>query len=218
MPHLIGPDIYSKILSAKDEQTARKAAIFSGIWKFVFAICVGILAIAAVILFPGLENASLALPMVVTHLHPALAGVLLAAFLSVILSSSDSVLLSGSTVLSVDLTRKRSIRDSRIGIVIIAGAALILALYMQNIVATLKLAYTVFTAGLTLPVIFGFYKEKTKVTSQGAFYGLILGGASSLLWLVLSSPVIDAVLLGMIVSLLPLLIFRKKEEKKEKIN
>ena len=210
MPHIVGPDIYSKILSAKDEKTARKAAIFSGFWKFMFAGSVGIMAIAAIILFPGLENPSLALPTVMTTLHPALAGILLAAFLSVMLSSADSVLLSGSTIISVDLTRRRTIQDSRLAIIFIAAAALILALYLQDIINTLKLAYTVFTAGLTLPVIFGFYKEKTKVTSKGAFFSLLFGGGSSLVWLGLNSPYIDAVLIGMIVSLIPLLLFRKK--------
>ncbi len=224
MPHIVGPDIYSKVLSARDEKTARKASIFSGVFKFIFAISIGVIALSALVLVPGLSasESALAVPMAISYLHPVLAGFILAAFVSVMLSSADSVLLSAGTVLSVDLLSSRLwkkkiltkeshyIFSSRIGILLVGVCALLLALVLQDIINTLKLAYTVFTAGLTLPIIFGFFKEKTKVTSTGALMSLILGGGISLIWLYLNSPYIDAVLVGLLVSLIPLLICRKK--------
>ena len=56
MPHIVGPDIYSKLLSAKDEKTAKKGAIFSGIFKLIFAIGIAIIALSALILHPDLSN------------------------------------------------------------------------------------------------------------------------------------------------------------------
>ena len=89
-------------------------------------------------------------------------------------------------------------------------ASLGLALYLGNILKTLQLAYTIFTAGLTIPILFGFFKEKTRVNSQGALYGLILGGGISLIWFYLNNPYnIDAVLIGMIFSILPLIVLRE---------
>ena len=211
LPHIVGPDIYSKLLSAKDERSARLGALWSGVFKFVVALAIVIIAFAAVVLYPNLENPSLAIPTAIVHLPPLIAGIVLAAFVSVMLSSADSVLLSAGTVLSVDIAHRESIMLSRIGIVAIGITALILSLHLGDIIATLKLAYTVFTAGLTLPIIFGFYKEKTRITSQGAFIGLVLGGFVSLSWLALENPFgIDAVLIGLLCSLLPLVAFRHK--------
>ena len=214
MPHIVGPDIYSKILSAKNEKTAKQGAILSGIFKFIFAIAVGIIALSAVVLYPNLENASLAIPTAILSIPPVFAGFVLAAFISVMLSSADSVLLSSGTVISIDITQKKNIIVSRFGILIVGLLALALALYLKDIIDTLKLAYTVFTSGLTFPIIFGFYNDKTHVTSNGAFFSLIFGGGISLIWFFIGSPYIDAVLIGMVFSLVPLLILREKKIKK----
>ena len=211
MPHIVGPDIYSKILSSKDERAAKYGVVLSGVFKLLFAVAIAVIALSAAVLYPNLENASLAIPTVVLHLSPILAGVVLAAFISVMLSSADSVLLSAGTILSVDLVKKQSIILSRVGIIIIGLFALLLSLYLNNIISSLTLAYTVFTAGLTLPIIFGFYKDKTRVTSTGALLSLILGGSISLVWLYLENPfAINAVLVGLVVSFVPLVVFRKK--------
>ena len=212
MPHIVGPDIYSKLLSSKDEKTAKKGAILSGFFKLVFAIAIGVIAISALVLHPGLSNPYLAIPTAVFDLSPILAGIVLAGFLSVMLSSADSCLLSAGTILSVDIVRKKNVNLSRIGILCVGFGALILALYLGDILKTLQLAYTVFTAGLTLPILFGFYKEKTRVTSTGALWSLILGGVISLLWLNFAPHGDYAVLIGLLVSVVPLLVFREAKK------
>ena len=45
----------------------------------------------------------------------------------------------------------------------------------------------VFTDGLPFPIIFGVYKEKTKVRSTGTFLSPILGGSASLIWMHIDS-------------------------------
>jgi len=209
MPHIVGPDIYSKILSAKNEKIAKKGAILSGFFKLSFAIAIGIIAISALILYPGLSNPYLAIPTAVFDLSPFLAGIILAGFLSVMISSADSCLLSAGTILSVDIVRKKNVNISRIGILFVGFGALILALYYSDILKTLQLAYTVFTAGLTLPVLFGFYRKKTRITSKGALWSLIFGGIISILWLIFSPYGDYAVLVGLLVSVIPLLVFRE---------
>lgn len=214
MPHLVGPDIYSKLLTAKNEKTAKKAAILSGIFRILFAISIAIIALSAIILVPGLpsDQAVFAMPRAITQLGPILSGVILAAFISVMLSSADSVLISAATILSIDIIKKRSILISRIGILVIGILALLLALYLNDIIETLKLAYTVFTSGLTLPIIFGFYKTKTHITSKGALISLILGGTTSLIWLSLNNPFqIEAVIIGLIASIIPLITFKERK-------
>ena len=213
MPHIVGPDIYAKILSAKNEQIARKAMVTSGAFRILFAISISLIAISAMALVPNLsiQESVFAMPLAISLLGPFLAGPILAAFVSVMLSSADSVLLSAGTVLSVDITKKQTIQVTQIGIFIFGFLALILALYLQDIIETLKLAYTVFTSGLTFPILFGFFKKKTHVNSKGALISLLLGGSMSLLWFFLNNPfTIDAVIIGMGFSIAPLLIFKDK--------
>ena len=212
MPHIVGPDIYSKILSAKNEKIAKKATLYSGLFRIIFAICIALISLSAIVLIPDIapEKAILAMPMAIKELGPILAGVILAAFVSVMLSSADSVLISSGAVLSIDIANKKSIIISRIGMIFIGLSALVLALYLNDIIKTLQLAYTVFTSGLTFPIIFGFFKEKTKVTPTGALVSLILGGSTSLVWFFMDNPYrIDAIIIGMIFSILPLILLRE---------
>lgn len=219
-PHVVGPDIYSKVLSAKDERQARTGSIYAGVFKLIFAIAIGIIALTATVL-PGIQqsitNPYMALPIAVSTLHPVLAGIILAAFISTMMSSADSCLLSAGTILSVDITKKNTVRTSQIGILLIGVAALLLALYhslLGSILDTLQLAYTVFTAGLTLPVLFGFYKERTKVTTNGALWSLIIGGGGSLIFLQIKPYDTYAVIVGLILSFIPLVVFRNGKQTK----
>jgi SSS family solute:Na+ symporter len=215
MPHIVGPDIYSKVLSAKDEKTAKYGSLLSGFFRIIFAISIALIALAATVLVPGLteKEAVFAMPIAINLLSPWFAGPILAAFVSVMLSSADSVLISAGTILSVDITRKKNIIVSRVGIFLIGFLALGLALYLSDIISTLVLAYTVFTAGLTIPIIFGFYKKKTKVTPIGALWGLILGGITALVCFFSGTILKEyAVLPGMVISIIPLLVYRENKK------
>jgi SSS family solute:Na+ symporter len=52
---------------------------------------------------------------------------------------------------------------------------------LKGVISSLLFAYTIFTCGLVVPIIAGFYKEKLKVTPRGALAALIGGGAIGLL-------------------------------------
>lgn len=106
----VGPGItlatytWTRILAAKDEATTRKGMIGTlavGIpWYFV-PILIGMV---AAVRFPGLADPQQAVPMVITQmLHPVAGALLLTAFLAVLMSSSDSILIYGSTTFTKDL-------------------------------------------------------------------------------------------------------------------
>jgi solute:Na+ symporter, SSS family len=220
LPHVVGPDIYSKILSSKNTYHARIGTILAGLFKILFAFSIGVIALAATVL-PSVQesitNPYQAIPLAISTVHPFIAGILLAAFLATMMSTADSCLLSAGTILSVDIIKNNKVITSQLGILIIGIFALLLAIYyslLGTILDTLQLAYTVFTAGLTVPVLFGFYKEKTKATAKGALLSLILGGGSSVIFLQIE-PISDyAVLIGLLVSVVPLVVFRNGKEKK----
>jgi len=82
---------------------------------------------------------------------------------------------------------------------------------------SLLFAYTIYTAGLILPVIAGFYKDKLKVTPVGALAAIVGGGSVALVsklldirYLDLGSLLIGAFLL-FAVSLIDNKVIRKKK-------
>ena len=214
MPHIVGPDIYSKLLSAKNEKTARNATILTASFKLIFALAIALIALSAAAI-PSIQEQistpALAIPLVISSLPTVFAGVVLAAFLSVMISSADSCLLSAGTIFSVDILKNNSIKTSQIGIILTGICALLLAVYhslLGSILDTLELAYTIFTAGLTLPVIAGLYQKYTKVTKKGALFSIILGGTISIITLQIPLFSTYAVLIGLSASLVPLVVFR----------
>ena len=52
---------------------------------------------------------------------------------------------------------------------------------MKGIISSLFLAYTIFTSGIVIPVIAGFYKDRLKVNSIGALAAIIGGGGTALI-------------------------------------
>ena len=57
--------------------------------------------------------------------------------------------------------------------------ALLLAVSLPSIIKTLLITYTVFTSGLLIPVVAGFYRERLGLTSCGALAALAGGGAAA---------------------------------------
>jgi SSS family solute:Na+ symporter len=62
---------------------------------------------------------------------------------------------------------------------------------LQGVISALLFAYTVYTSGVILPVIAGFYKNKLRVTSLGAMAALIGGGSMGLLSQLLDIKYLD---------------------------
>src|SRR4030043_425404 len=96
----------------------------------------------------------------------------------------SSCLLNQGVILTQDiikrfhplLSEKKTILLTRFNIIILGLLALGLAMILKGVISSLLFAYTIFTCGLVIPVIAGFYKDRLKATSQGALAALIGGG------------------------------------------
>jgi Na+/proline symporter len=105
------------------------------------------------------------------------------------MSSADTCLLSQGVILTQDIIKrflpslgeKKTILLTRLNIIILGLLALGLAMILKGVISSLLFAYTIFTCGLVVPVIAGFYKEKLKLTPQGALAALIGGGLVGLM-------------------------------------
>ena len=189
LTYVVGPDIYSRIFSAKDGQVAKKSVFWTAGFLVPLALGITLIGMTAAVLYPNI-TAEQAFPTVIKGvMPPVLVGIVLAALLSAVMSSAVTCLLSASTILTVDvihkfkptITEEKLLVISKWGIVVLGIVALAVALLLKGIINSLLFAYTIFTAGLIPVVIAGFYKDKLKVTSIGALAAIIGGGATGLI-------------------------------------
>ena len=187
--YVVGPDIYTRLFCAKEEKTAKRSAIFSAILFVPLAFAVVLIGMSARALYPQI-SAEQAFPQVISGiLSPGISGLILAALVGALMSSADTCLLSQSVILTEDIFKRfrpsisegKTILLTRLSLVVLGLIALGLAIALKGVISSLLFAYTIFTCGLVVPVIAGFYKERLKVTSQGALAALIGGGLVGLM-------------------------------------
>jgi SSS family solute:Na+ symporter len=187
--YVVGPDMYTRLFCAKNEKTAQRATFLSAFSFVPLAFAIVLIGMGARVLYPQISPEQ-AFPQVISGvLSPWLGGLVLAALVAAFMSSADTCLLSQSVILTQDiikrfhpsLSEKKTILLTRLNIIILGLLALGLAMILKGVISSLLFAYTIFTCGLVVPVIAGFYKEKLRVTPRGALAALIGGGVVGLM-------------------------------------
>jgi len=199
LTYVVGPDMYSRLFCAKDDKTARASTFWTALFIIPVAFAITLIGMGASALFPEIAPEQ-ALPMVIKEVFsPLLGGIVLAALLCAVMSSADTTLLSASTILMVDIVgwfrpsvnQSKVIPRSRWVIVLLGICSLIVALALKGVISALLFAYTIYTCGVILPVIAGFFKNKLKVTPSGALAALIGGGSAGLISKLLEIQYLD---------------------------
>jgi len=187
--YVVGPDIYTRLFCARSGHVARKSAFLGALLVLPLAFAITLIGMGARVLYPEIP-AEQAFPQIINGIAPpGLTGLIFAALLAALMSSADTCLLSQSIILTEDIFKRffpllsdeKTILLTRFSIVMLGFMSLCLALALKEVISALLFAYTIFTCGLVVPVVAGFYKQKLKVTSQGALVALIGGGAIGLL-------------------------------------
>jgi SSS family solute:Na+ symporter len=183
LPHLVGSDVYAKILSCRDEKTARRATLLAALSKVVFGLSIAAIALiarASVPIGPPVET----LPRAVLAFVPGpLSSLVLVCLVATMQSSADAVLLSATAVTARDLVppltgRALPLSTSRVLSPLYGTLGLLVAVAMsRNVLETLKLGYSIFAAGLILPVLAAFIPwRRWSVSSHGAIVAMFAGG------------------------------------------
>jgi len=187
--YVVGPDMYSRLFCAKGEKTAQQSSILGAFLFIPLAFAIIFIGMGARVLYPYI-SAEGAFPQVITSvLSPGLSGLLLAALVAALMSSADTCLLTQSVILTEDIVKRfhpaiderKTMFVTRLSLIVLGLVALGLALTLKGVISSLLFAYTIFTCGLVVPVIAGFYKEKLRMTPRGALAALIGGGIIGLL-------------------------------------
>lgn len=188
LAYVVGPDIYSRLFCARDSRTARKAVFWAAALLLPVALAITLIGMGASSLFPGISSEQ-AFPVLITTLFPAwIGGLVLAALVSAIMSSADTTLLSASAIVTVDILgrykpswdKKKLVSYSKIVMLILGVMSLGLALMLQGVISALLFAYTIYTCGVILPVLAGFYRDRLRITSNAALAAIIGGGLAGL--------------------------------------
>jgi solute:Na+ symporter, SSS family len=181
LPHAVGSDVWAKLLSARDERAARRAALGAAASKLAFGLATATIALAGVARGVGGPTAELFPRTVFLLAGSALAPLLLVALVATMQSSADSVLLSAAAATSHDLLGpKAGVGASRLAVVAYGGLGLAVALLLRDLIETFRLGYTLFASGLILPTLVAFLPG-VRVDRRFAGAAMLLGGAAAML-------------------------------------
>ena len=201
LPYLVGPDIYSRVLCAQDDRVARISAFQAALIVIPLSFLLALFGLAVRAHFPGIP-AEAALPHTLKALIPmGLKGLIAAGFLSAIMSSADTCLISASTIMTLNVIRpfrnvsqESHLKTTRVTVLIVGFIAWLIASQQKGIISSLLLGYTVFVGGVVVPTLATFVQERFRVTSQGAFWAVIFGGCFAILGKLKGGVIIKGIL------------------------
>ena len=205
MTYIVGPDMYTRLFSAKNENAARNSALIGAILIIPPGLCIVLLGMSARVLFPATLSAEAALPFLIgDQLPPIVGGLVLAAFVGAMMSSADTCLVSTGAIISNDIVKKivpllsdeQTVLVARIAIIVIGILALLFALVLDSVISSLMFAYTVYTGGVVIPVLAGFFKKRLNLSPLGAIAAISGGGIAALLSKLFAIKYLDLGALG----------------------
>jgi SSS family solute:Na+ symporter len=201
LPYLAGPDIYSRMLCARHNDTARRSALIAAAAVVPVSFVLALLGLLARAQIPDVPPDA-ALPALLSELAPiGLAGLITTGFLAAVMSSADTTLVSAATIFSLNVvgarnnvTHSRQLKWTRSSVLGLGLVAWLIAWSQPGIIASLVLAYTVFVGGVVAPTLASFYRNQLAVTASGAMWAVIVGGGSALIGVIRDGSIMRSLL------------------------
>ena len=105
---LVNQNMVQWVLSAEDQTQARRGLLMAGALKTLCLFIIVLPGIAAISFLPGLTEPDRIYPAMLVELLPAgILGLVLAGFVSALMSNTDSTLHAASTLITMDFVRKK---------------------------------------------------------------------------------------------------------------
>jgi solute:Na+ symporter, SSS family len=178
LPYLCGPDLHGRLLSAATPAGARRAA---------WAAAAGMLPVVAVIGLLGLMAATLtasdgaqgaALTRLIPLLPPGLSWLFAVALFAAVLSSADTILLTGASTLAclrVSSKDQGGRRQRQVLVLAYGAAGASLGWLASDLLGALLAGYTLFSAAVGPPTVAALLG--LRVRPRGALLAMGTGGA-----------------------------------------
>ncbi|MFG2647130.1 sodium:solute symporter [Streptomyces sp. NPDC048436] len=194
---LIGQDIWQRVFTARSDKVARYGGTVAGTYCLVYAIAGAVIGTAAKVMYPKLPSADAAFATIVKDELPmGVRGLVLAAALAAVMSTSSGALIACATVANNDIwSRLRGVvapkeegeahdevKGNRLFILIMGIAVVCIAIALNDVVQALTVAYNLLVAGLLVPILGGLLWKRG--TAEGALAAVVAGGLSviGLMW------------------------------------
>ncbi|MFE6333086.1 sodium:solute symporter [Streptomyces sp. NPDC057798] len=188
---LIGQDIWQRVFTARGDRTAKWGGMVAGTYCLVYALAGAVIGTAAKVLYPNLANADDAFATIVKDELPmGVRGLVLAAALAAVMSTSSGALIACATVANNDIwsrlrglakgpagehgEERDEVRGNRAFILIMGVAVIATAIVLNNVVEALTVAYNLLVGGLLVPILGGLLWKRG--TAQGALASVAVGG------------------------------------------
>lgn len=193
-------DLFQRSMSARNESTAVWGTYLAGVLYLGFGILSPLVGIMMFKLDPNLANPdSVLVHAAITYVPPVLTAVFMAALASALMSTSDSSLLAGASVVTQNLfplfgkklDAINEVKWTRIMVLINGIIGVVVALYAQVIYELGVVAWTLLLVGLFVPFAFGMYWKKA---NQWGGVAAVVGGWGS--WAILTWVVYQFGLFG----------------------
>ncbi|MGW3952714.1 sodium:solute symporter [Streptomyces sp. NPDC004752] len=190
---LIGQDIWQRVFTARNDRTAKWGGTVAGTYCLVYALAGAVIGTAAKVLYPKLGSPDDAFATIVKDELPiGVRGLVLAAALAAVMSTSSGALIACATVANNDIwSRLRGVvrphsesaesaevhdevKGNRAFILIMGVASIATAIALNDVVQALTVAYNLLVGGLLVPILGGLLWKRG--TAQGALASVIVGG------------------------------------------
>jgi Na+/proline symporter len=184
-------DLMQRSMSARNEAASVHGTYLAGILYLVFGVMSPLIGIMMFKLYPNIapeQTEFLLISAAIQHLHPVLTAIFIAALASALMSTSDSSILAGASVVTENLlpffrphtSEESKLRWTRIMVVVIGAISIVLALMAGTIYKLAMVAWSLLLVGLFAPFAFGMYWKKANRSGAIASF---LGGF--LAWVIL---------------------------------
>jgi SSS family transporter len=208
-------DVFQRVMSAKDADTAVRGPILGGLSYLGFAFVPMFIGVAAFVVMPeaaatlAKEDTQKILPtLVMEHMPVWLQVMFFGALLSAIMSTASATLLAPSTTFVENILKnfhplsdKRELRAMRITVFVFTSCVLVYSIVMEGtpIYELVAMAYQFPVVGAFWPLVCGLYWKRS--TTLGAIWSIVLGMST---WAILAATplgeVFPSVLGGFIVA------------------
>ena len=195
-------DVFQRVMSSKDEDTAVRGPIIGGSLYILFAFVPMFVVVAALMVLPETQgmladDPQRVLPtLVLEHMPVVLQVAFFGALLSAIMSTASATMLAPSTTFVENILRnlrpgmsdQQTLKAMRISVLVFTVCVLVYSITMEgsSIYELVAGAYQVPLVGAFVPLAFGVYWKRA--TTQGALLAVVLGLGVWLLWV--ASPML----------------------------
>jgi solute:Na+ symporter, SSS family len=183
------PPYVQRLCIGKTAATAARGTLLSGLFSIPFFAITGLIGLVALAIDPTLDS-NLAMPdVVVTVMPPVLKGLVIAAVISIVMSSADSFLNSASIAFINDilaplrarpLPPRQSLRLAMIVTFAVGALSVFFALTIESILDILIYAYTYWAPVVLVPLVATVYGFRKGVA--GFVAGALTGLFAALIW------------------------------------